>query len=84
MATLTIATPAHAGTGAGYVQNVARATRALLAALFAVKPEQARNVKARKASEDISVYRLYRMAGSSDSVMPNLAQELAVIAGRDE
>ena len=77
MATLTIATPA----GSSYVQNVGRAARALLAALFAVQPRVEKKAKARHAHNEISLYRLYSMSGS-DSVMPNLAQELAVMASR--
>jgi hypothetical protein len=81
MATLTIATPNGATIGSGYAQNVGRAARALLAALFAVRPRAEKPAKARRASDDISLYRLYGMS-AYDSVMPNLAQELTVLAGR--
>jgi hypothetical protein len=81
MATLTIATPTGVTIGSSYAQNVGRAARALLAALFAVQPHTEKPVKARKTSNDISLYRLYCMS-SSDSVMPNLAQELAIMASR--
>ncbi|HYD59959.1 MAG TPA: hypothetical protein VEC35_06375 [Noviherbaspirillum sp.] len=81
MATLTIATPAGATIGSSYAQNVGRAARALLAALFAADARTETPAKARSTSDDISLYRLYRMS-RYDSVMPNLAQELTVIAGR--
>jgi hypothetical protein len=81
MSTLTAASPGHADTGSSYAQNVGRATRALLAALFAVVPRASASSRAdRITSRDLS--RLYRMAGQYDSVMPNLAQELRAIAAR--
>lgn len=81
MATLTIATPTAGSVGSSYAQNVGRAARALLDALFAVTPRAAQPAKARRASNDVSLSRLYRMSGS-DSVMPNLVQELDMIAKR--
>lgn len=83
MATLTIATPTGAIAGPSYAQNVGRAARALLAALFAVRPRAEQPAKARRASDDISLYRLYGMS-AYDSVMPNLAQELNAIACRQQ
>lgn len=86
MSTLTVsAANQAAGT---YGQNVAQAARALLAALFAIAPtrpqEQAASEAApaarTRAREEVSLARLYRLAGSYDSVMPNLAQELRMIA----
>jgi len=82
MATMTIARPATVNTGSSYAHNVGRAARALLAALFAVSPKAEK--KASTSNDDISLYRLYRMAGSRDSVMPNLVQELDAIAKRAE
>ena len=81
MATLTIATPTAGSIGSSYAQNVGRAARALLAALFTVTPRAAQPAKAQQAREEVSLLRLYRMSGS-DSVMPNLAQELDMIAKR--
>lgn len=81
MATLTIATPTSVSIGSNYAQNVGRAAHALLTALFAVQPRAETPAKTRKTSDDISLYRLYCLSGS-DSVMPNLAQELAVMASR--
>ena len=77
MSTMTIASPAHVA-GSSYFENVAGAARALLAALFAVRPQAPVADKA----DAVSVARLYRMAASYDSVMPNLAQELRIIALR--
>lgn len=82
MATLTIATPTAGSVGSSYAQNVGRAARALLAALFTVTPRAEQPAKARQAREDVSLLRLYRMSGT-DAVMPNLAQELDMIARRD-
>ena len=81
MATLTIATPTAGTVGSSYAQNVGRAARALLAALFAPTPRAESQAKVRQASDEVSLLRLYRMSGT-DSVMPNLAHELEVIAGR--
>lgn len=76
MSTMTINSPAHVA-GSSYLENVAGAARALLAAIFAVRPQAAA-----EKTDEVSVARLYRLAASYDSVMPNLAQELRVIAMR--
>lgn len=81
MATLTIANPTAGSIGASYAHNVGRAVRALLAALFTVSPRAAQPAKAEQAREGVSLMRLYRMS-ATDSVMPNLAQELDMIAKR--
>ncbi|OWW19904.1 hypothetical protein [Noviherbaspirillum denitrificans] len=81
MATLTIANPTAGTIGSSYAENVGRAARALLAALFAVTPRAEQPAQVRQARENVSLYRLYRMS-ASDSVMPNLAQELDMIARR--
>ena len=83
MATLTIATPTAGTFGSSYAQNVGRAARALLAALFAVTPRTQQPAQVRQATGDLSLFRLYRMAGT-DSVMPNLTQELNMIAKRQD
>lgn len=82
MATLTIATPARGTVGSSYAQNVGHAARVLLAALFAVPQRAATETKVRKNTGEVSLMRLYRMS-CSDSVMPNLAQELDMIARRN-
>jgi hypothetical protein len=81
MATLAIASPTTGTVGTSYADNVGRAARALLAALLAVTPRAAQPAKACEAREGVSLLRLYRMSGT-DSVMPNLAQELDMIAKR--
>ena len=92
MGTLTISSPSHVS-GTSYAQNVARAARGLLDAILAfhtrsdeaappiVRSAQEARVKAR---ENVSLYRLYALASPYDSMMPNLRQELEVMAGRDE
>ena len=88
MATLTFDTTAQAPIGLTYAQNVGRAARALLAALLtppadsAARPAPAVRAKA-STSDDMALYRLYCLASPYDSVMPNLAQELKVMASRD-
>lgn len=89
MSTMTITSPADVSNGAGYMRNVGRAARALLVALLAVPhaTSAAAPVKAevRKAARDnVSLYQLYCLASPYDSVMPNLAQELRVMASRDD
>lgn len=89
MSTLTITTTAQAIDGAGYLRNIGRAVRALLAAFITVPHKPAvvqEKVEVRSATRDndnMSLYRLYALASPYDSVMPNLAQELRVIASRD-
>ncbi|HEY0845526.1 MAG TPA: hypothetical protein VGE12_09165 [Noviherbaspirillum sp.] len=93
MGTLTITSPAHVN-GTSYAQNVGRAARALLDAILAfrtaateetTKPvvRSAQEVRA-KARENVSLYRLYTLSAPYDSIMPNLRQELEVMAGRDQ
>ncbi|HEY8609044.1 MAG TPA: hypothetical protein VIM12_18160 [Noviherbaspirillum sp.] len=81
MSTMTITSPAHVA-GQGYLQNVAAAARALFAAIFAVRPQVRTVAVAEVKTDEVSIARLYRLAGSYDSVMPNLAQELRAIAMR--
>lgn len=70
-----------------YTKNLGRAARVFLAALLAAKPVDRevavskRKVSERARSKDIAT--LYRLAGSHDSISPNLAAELRFIAGRD-
>lgn len=90
MSTLTITSATQATTAAGYLENVGRAARALLAAIVAV-PHASKAADVTPAAAEVrsaarreaSLYRLYTLAGQYDSVMPNLAQELRIIAGRD-
>lgn len=85
-----ITAPAHSTSGVSYIQNVKRAVHALLTALLAITPTVQETPKnsttaacGRRTKDEISLRRLYRLAASSESVMPNLAQELNVIAGRN-
>lgn len=69
-----------------YGQNVGRAARALLAALLAIPSRSNAAVAEKTMSERErreSVFGLYRLASTYDSVMPNLAQELRAIANRN-
>ncbi|GAB3554167.1 hypothetical protein GCM10027343_41830 [Noviherbaspirillum agri] len=90
MATLTVQIPAHAGNGADYVHNIGSAVRALFAAILAVPRSAPATTEvdalpvAKADREDLSLYRLYCLSSPYDSVMPNLAQELRMIAGRDQ
>lgn len=85
MSTLVITPTTTASADAGYLHNVGRAARALLAALISVPHKAApKQAKVRTADKDVSIYRLYSMAAQYDSVMPNLAQELRAIAARAE
>jgi hypothetical protein len=88
MATLTINTTTQAPVGLTYVQNIARAARALLAALLtppAARPIPAvRATKKVAARDDMALYRLYCLSSPYDSVMPSLAQELNAMACRDD
>lgn len=91
MSTLVFTPASHSGShgnASGYLGNVARAARGLLAALLAVSPEQAEaapsvQAVAHSASRVKDVATLYRMARQYDSVMPNLASELRSFAARD-
>lgn len=87
MSTLTISPSATAEAGHSYARNVGRAARALLAALLALPqsaPARSREAVRGTTGDDLDLYRLYRMTGSSDSLMPNLAQELRTMAARHE
>jgi hypothetical protein len=73
-----------------YAKNVGTAARGFVAALLAIKPEieNAPAVVAEHAApvgDELSLFRLYRMAMASsyDSVSPQLANELRLIAARD-
>ncbi|HVK96052.1 MAG TPA: hypothetical protein VM571_15150 [Noviherbaspirillum sp.] len=85
-----ITAPAHSSSGLSYTQNVKRAAYALLSALLAITPtarETPNNSTVaacgKRKKDEISLRRLYRLAASSESVMPNLAQELNLIARRN-
>lgn len=92
MGTLTITSPAHV-TGTSYAQNVGRAARALLDAILAIRSRSAEvappvvrsaaEVRTR-ARQNVSLYRLYSLSSPYDSIMPNLRQELEIMAGRDD
>lgn len=83
MSTLTATSPAQADAGLTYAQNVGRALRALFVALFPVAPRA--NAEKRVAKADsVNLFHLYKLANQGDSVMPNLAQELKMIAARQQ
>jgi hypothetical protein len=73
--------------GPSYGQNVARATRGLLAALLAAEPEDLENgfpcneVSESERSNDID--ELNALASHFDAIMPNQAAELRYLAGSD-
>lgn len=77
MSTLTITSPVPATSG--YINNVSRAARALVHALFAVAP-RASTAGSRVAARDLR--HLYGMADHCEATLPNLAQELRMIAAR--
>jgi hypothetical protein len=89
MATLTMNSPATMNAGSSYAQNVGRAARALLAAVLAFNsttvPAATQSIQQphRSQSDDLALYQLYSLAAPYD-VMPNLAQELRVMASRDQ
>lgn len=86
MSTLTISSPAHAGSS--YAQNVGRAARALLDAILSFRQQPAAAAKAdgvrAKTRDTVSLYRLYALSSPYDSLMPNLRQELQAMACRDD
>ena len=77
MSTLTAASPVQ--TTSGYLSNVGRAAHALVYALFAVTPRTA-TAESRVMARDLC--HLYGIADHCDSTLPNLAQELRMIAAR--
>jgi hypothetical protein len=92
MATLTITSPPQVN-GTSYAQNVGRAARALLDAILSFRSDTqevaapiVRSAKEERAQahDNVSLFRLYTLAAPYDSVMPNLKQELDLIAGRGE
>ncbi|MEN3296190.1 MAG: hypothetical protein V7642_5443 [Burkholderiales bacterium] len=73
-----------------YAKNVGAAARDFVSALLAIKPANEKSAVAvnhrASASDDLSLFRLYRLASLSssyDSVSPALANELRLIAARD-
>jgi hypothetical protein len=77
MSTLTVTSPVQATSG--YASNVGQAARALVRALFAVAPRAATDDSHVTAGD---LHNLYCMANRCESVLPNLAQELRIIAAR--
>lgn len=82
-----LATYPHVEVHDGYAHNVSRAARALIAAVLAVNPAAPEAAVAKPSISERrrakSVFELYRLAGSYDTVSPNLAAELRFIAARD-
>jgi hypothetical protein len=87
MSSAAISTSSQSPVLPAYVSNVGSALRSLIAAILAVKPEQARPVTV-KAVQAVAVTRapslreLYRMAGQSDSVNLKVAPQLDFLASR--
>jgi hypothetical protein len=86
MSTLSISHPAQSATVQTYWKNIGQAVIALVGAVLAAKPLESDTAVATAADDSLaqakkpSLYRLYRLAGQYDSVMPSLAQELRIIA----
>jgi hypothetical protein len=91
---LTSTMPFSSGPNAvqAYAKNVGAAARGFVAALLAIKPETDAATtpptdvnKGAPASDELSLYRLYRLASRSSSydvVSPELVNELRLIAAR--
>lgn len=87
MSTATITVPGQVGGVRAYAVNVGLATRSLLAALLAVKPQPvaaaAANAEAVSVrSKEKNMASVFRLANEYDAVMPNLASELRLVASR--
>lgn len=78
MSTISFTHAARGEANSGYAENVGRAFRSFLAALLAIKPEQAATPRA-KVRNQLAVFRLARQY---ESLSPNLAAELRYIASR--
>lgn len=63
-----------------YFANVGRAARGLMVALLARKPRPAAVVSQRSKQQDLRT--LFEMASSQESLSPNLAAELRIMAAR--
>jgi hypothetical protein len=87
MSALTFPTTVPASAGLTYAQNVGRAARTLLAALLAIParahatPGHGSTARRHTRDDDMALYRLNSLASPYDCVMPNLEQELRVMAG---
>jgi hypothetical protein len=79
MSTITSPHAARNESATTYAQNVGYALRSLLAALLAVKPQQAVSPRS-KLRDQLAVFKL---AHQYESLSPNLAAELRCIASRD-
>lgn len=94
MAAISVAHVAHHNTFHTYLENVGKAGRAFLAALIAFEFSPATVAKASEKSAavaDVSVHgqyvpsmlSLYRVASQSDSVRPELVDEMRLLAARE-
>ena len=81
MSTITFPHAARNEAASTYAQNVGYAFRSLLAALLAVKPQQAQQLTSRRSKlrDQLAVFRLAR---EYEALSPNLAAELRFIASR--
>lgn len=91
MLTSTIGFSSQPGAVHAYAKNVGAAARSFVAALLAIPPANedgapAHATKGAPVSDELSLFRLYRLASLSssyDAVSPELANELRMIAARD-
>ncbi len=81
MSALTYGSHAPASAGLSYAQNVGRAARALLAALLAI-PLRRDSASAAVRRHESEFADAELIAARYESIMPNLAQELRVMAAR--
>jgi hypothetical protein len=78
MSSIAISQAPHIEAAPSYATNVGRAFRTLLAALLAVKPEQAASPRARMRDQ----LAVFRLAKQYEDFSPSLAAELRFIASR--
>jgi hypothetical protein len=92
MASITIQHAAHPVSFNTYLHNVGQAGRAFLAALIAFEfaPATAAKVSAKaeisaqdKAPGQTSMLNLYRLASQTDSISPDLLDEIRLLAARE-
>lgn len=92
MASITIQHAAHPVSFHTYLNNVGKAGRAFLAALIAFEfapatvakvSAKAETLEQEKALGKVSMLGLYRLASQTDSVRPDLLDEIRLLAARE-
>jgi hypothetical protein len=78
MSSITLSSAQGTEASSSYAKNLGHAFRSLLAALLAVKPEQAASPRARMRDQ----LAVFRLAKQYEDFSPNLAAELRFIASR--